>query len=177
MWNEMKIIFYKETKNNKNDSISISRSILWLLDFKSIYIYKNIYISYFFWFCVINIYRRCEGVGRLLLHAPGDLISMQESTMQSAKIRKDGQTFLLPQLFIYFNALLNKTLNVFVKFGLNMTQPPLPQEKMQKSLEGATKRWKWNDFVPQSIKSFWFHLRLKLFLRLPCCHSMLYFSL
>ncbi|XP_072939627.1 uncharacterized protein [Epargyreus clarus] len=36
-----------------------------------------------------EVLRRCEGVGRLLLHAPGDLISMQESTMQSAKIRKD----------------------------------------------------------------------------------------
>ncbi|XP_050344507.1 uncharacterized protein LOC126769664 [Nymphalis io] len=36
-----------------------------------------------------EVLRRCEGVGRLLLHAPGDLISMQDSTMQSAKIRKD----------------------------------------------------------------------------------------
>ncbi|XP_068631810.1 uncharacterized protein [Battus philenor] len=37
-----------------------------------------------------EVLRRCEGVGRLLLHAPGDLISMQESTMQSAKsVRKD----------------------------------------------------------------------------------------
>ncbi|XP_028038381.1 uncharacterized protein LOC114249101 isoform X1 [Bombyx mandarina] len=37
-----------------------------------------------------EVLRRCEGVGRLLLHAPGDLISMQESTMQSAQqIRKD----------------------------------------------------------------------------------------
>ncbi|OWR51364.1 hypothetical protein KGM_206665 [Danaus plexippus plexippus] len=36
-----------------------------------------------------EVLRRCEGVGRLLLHAPGDLISMQESTMQSAKIKKD----------------------------------------------------------------------------------------
>ncbi|XP_022112397.2 uncharacterized protein LOC110991368 [Pieris rapae] len=36
-----------------------------------------------------EVLRRCEGVGRLLLHAPGDLISMQESTMPSAKIRKD----------------------------------------------------------------------------------------
>ncbi|XP_052742125.1 uncharacterized protein LOC112044032 [Bicyclus anynana] len=36
-----------------------------------------------------EVLRRCEGVGRLLLHAPGDLISMQESTMQSARIRKD----------------------------------------------------------------------------------------
>ncbi|XP_013172993.1 PREDICTED: uncharacterized protein LOC106121740 [Papilio xuthus] len=36
-----------------------------------------------------EVLRRCEGVGRLLLHAPGDLISMQDSTMQSAKnIRK-----------------------------------------------------------------------------------------
>ncbi|CAK1582795.1 unnamed protein product [Parnassius mnemosyne] len=37
-----------------------------------------------------EVLRRCEGVGRLLLHAPGDLISMQESTTQSAKnVRKD----------------------------------------------------------------------------------------
>ncbi|XP_026730638.1 uncharacterized protein LOC113495845 [Trichoplusia ni] len=37
-----------------------------------------------------EVLRRCEGVGRLLLHAPGDLISMQDSTMQSAQqVRKD----------------------------------------------------------------------------------------
>ncbi|CAG9100691.1 unnamed protein product [Plutella xylostella] len=37
-----------------------------------------------------EVLRRCEGVGRLLLHAPGDLISMQDSTMQSAQqLRKD----------------------------------------------------------------------------------------
>ncbi|XP_047997538.1 uncharacterized protein LOC125235137 [Leguminivora glycinivorella] len=36
-----------------------------------------------------EVLRRCEGVGRLLLHAPGDLISMQDSTMQSARRRKD----------------------------------------------------------------------------------------
>ncbi|CAG9788210.1 unnamed protein product [Diatraea saccharalis] len=38
-----------------------------------------------------EVLRRCEGVGRLLLHAPGDLISMQDSTMQSAhQIRRDA---------------------------------------------------------------------------------------
>ncbi|XP_050668479.1 uncharacterized protein LOC126967833 [Leptidea sinapis] len=36
-----------------------------------------------------EVLRRCEGVGRLLLHAPGDLISMQDSTMHSDKIRRD----------------------------------------------------------------------------------------
>ncbi|KAJ8719611.1 hypothetical protein PYW08_011786 [Mythimna loreyi] len=37
-----------------------------------------------------EVLRRCEGVGRLLLHAPGDLISMQDSTMQSAQqVRKE----------------------------------------------------------------------------------------
>ncbi|CAG9583208.1 unnamed protein product [Danaus chrysippus] len=45
-----------------------------------------------------EVLRRCEGVGRLLLHAPGDLISMQESTMQSAKIKKDGKTDTPEQL-------------------------------------------------------------------------------
>ncbi|XP_073946184.1 uncharacterized protein [Choristoneura fumiferana] len=35
-----------------------------------------------------EVLRRCEGVGRLLLHAPGDLISMQESNMQSARQRR-----------------------------------------------------------------------------------------
>ncbi|CAH1636898.1 unnamed protein product [Spodoptera littoralis] len=38
-----------------------------------------------------EVLRRCEGVGRLLLHAPGDLISMQDSTMQSAQqVRKEA---------------------------------------------------------------------------------------
>ncbi|CAH0400108.1 unnamed protein product [Chilo suppressalis] len=38
-----------------------------------------------------EVLRRCEGVGRLLLHAPGDLISMHDSTMQSAQqLRKDA---------------------------------------------------------------------------------------
>ncbi|KAL4715689.1 hypothetical protein ACJJTC_006268 [Scirpophaga incertulas] len=37
-----------------------------------------------------EVLRRCEGVGRLLLHAPGDLISMQDSTLQSVQnIKKD----------------------------------------------------------------------------------------
>ncbi|XP_059045132.1 uncharacterized protein LOC131840934 [Achroia grisella] len=37
-----------------------------------------------------EVLRRCEGVGRLLLHTPGDLLSMQESTMQSAQhVRKE----------------------------------------------------------------------------------------
>ncbi|XP_047028033.1 uncharacterized protein LOC124636143 [Helicoverpa zea] len=37
-----------------------------------------------------EVLRRCEGVGRLLLHAPGDLISMQDSTLQSAQqVRKE----------------------------------------------------------------------------------------
>ncbi|KAF9422920.1 hypothetical protein HW555_001463 [Spodoptera exigua] len=38
-----------------------------------------------------EVLRRCEGVGRLLLHAPGGLISMQDSTMQSAQqVRKEA---------------------------------------------------------------------------------------
>ncbi|XP_063828988.1 uncharacterized protein LOC135078319 [Ostrinia nubilalis] len=39
-----------------------------------------------------EVLRRCEGVGRLLLHAPGDLISMQDSTMQASQhVRKDDK--------------------------------------------------------------------------------------
>ncbi|XP_013196634.1 uncharacterized protein LOC106139692 [Amyelois transitella] len=37
-----------------------------------------------------EVLRRCEGVGRLLLHAPGDLLAMQDSTMQaSLHVRKE----------------------------------------------------------------------------------------
>ncbi|XP_049874828.1 uncharacterized protein LOC126372954 [Pectinophora gossypiella] len=39
-----------------------------------------------------EVLRRCEGVGRLLLHAPGDLISMQDSTMQSAQQRRKEES-------------------------------------------------------------------------------------
>ncbi|GBP09113.1 hypothetical protein EVAR_4004_1 [Eumeta japonica] len=46
-----------------------------------------------------EVLRRCEGVGRLLLHAPGDLISMQDSTMQaSQQLRKDGNSETPEQL-------------------------------------------------------------------------------
>ncbi|CAH0727022.1 unnamed protein product, partial [Brenthis ino] len=46
-----------------------------------------------------EVLRRCEGVGRLLLHAPGDLISMQEPALHAANIRKnetDNQEQLMP---------------------------------------------------------------------------------
>ncbi|XP_053608818.1 uncharacterized protein LOC128674352 isoform X1 [Plodia interpunctella] len=36
-----------------------------------------------------EVLRRCEGVGRLLLHAPGDLLAMQDSTSQLARRQEE----------------------------------------------------------------------------------------
>ncbi|XP_053608819.1 uncharacterized protein LOC128674352 isoform X2 [Plodia interpunctella] len=43
-----------------------------------------------------EVLRRCEGVGRLLLHAPGDLLAMQDSTSQLARRQEESAEQLMP---------------------------------------------------------------------------------